>query len=124
MYVLLDCGWARNWKAASSPVGTLPPLQLTLLTTASSPEPVCCTSRFQPDAGTNESIANPSGTVSTTFVVVTPSFSVGTASVNSCPDFERATGGLTRACAAADAATTSAAVVTAPSASARNETFM
>ena len=73
---------ARNEKAASSPVGTVPPVQVTFVITAASPEPVCCTARFQPVAGTNESIANPAGGVNSIDVVVAPSFSVGTASVN------------------------------------------
>ena len=76
---MLDAAWPRNWKSESSPVGVWPPVQVTFWITASSPEPVCCTCRFQTGVGTNESIENPLGRVSTTFVVVAPSFSVGTA---------------------------------------------
>ena len=43
VYVFADVGVARNWKNASSPVGTLPPLQVTFWITASSPRPVCWT---------------------------------------------------------------------------------
>ena len=91
-------------------------VQVTFWITVSSPEPVDCTSRFQPAAGTNESIEKPSGTVSTTFVVFAFSFSVGTASVKSCPLFASATGGLRWACANAEpaaAAASAAAAVTA-----------
>ena len=77
--------------------------------TAFSPEPVCCTLRTQPGLGANESIEKPLGTVSSTPVVVAFSFSVGTASVNTSPDLASATGGLTRACAAADGASASPA---------------
>ena len=64
----------------SSPVGVLPPVSVTFVTTALSPEPVwaswtCHGSR----GGTNESMPNPAGTVITRFVVVRPLFSVGTA---------------------------------------------
>ena len=76
---------ARNENAASSSVGTAPPLQVTFVITADSPEPVFSTVRFQPGDGTNESIAKPAGGVSSIVVVVAPSFSVGTASVNTCP---------------------------------------
>src|SRR6266545_1409844 len=78
--------------------------------TALSPEPVCCTWRFQPGVGTNESIENPGGHVKTILVVVAPSFSVGTASENNWPAVASATGGLMCACANADEATTRAAV--------------
>ncbi len=61
MYVLLADGLARNWKSESSPVGTLPPVQVTFWITASSPEPVCCTCALPAGAGTNESIPNPAG---------------------------------------------------------------
>src|SRR5262249_16034156 len=70
---LVEFGVGRNEKAASSPVGTWPPSQVTFVTTASSPEPCCCTVRFQPGEGTNESIANPLGGVISTLVVNTPS---------------------------------------------------
>src|SRR5581483_6509350 len=56
VYVLLDCGSARKPKTASSSVGTLPPVHVTLWTTALSPEPDWCVWRFQPGAGANESI--------------------------------------------------------------------
>ena len=52
---------ARNENAASSPVGTLPPDQVTFVITAFSPEPVCWTVRCQPGEGTNESMLNPDG---------------------------------------------------------------
>src|SRR5665647_3138537 len=91
-----------NENAASSSVGTAPPLQVTRVTTAESPEPVFSTVRFQPGDGTNESIAKPEGGASSTVVVVAPSFSVGTASVNTCPALASTTGGLT--CAWANAA--------------------
>jgi len=45
---LLESGLARNWKIASSPVGTLPPVHVIFWMTAFSPEPVCCSWRFQP----------------------------------------------------------------------------
>ncbi len=96
-----------KWKTESSPVGTLPPLQVTFWTTASSPEPVVCALRFQPGAGSNESIAKPSGTVSSICVVVAPSSSVGTESVSCCNTFDLATGGLRIACANALCASTS-----------------
>jgi hypothetical protein len=47
--------------------------------TALSPEPVDLSDRVQPGLGTNESIENPDGRVSTIFVVVAFAFSVGTA---------------------------------------------
>ncbi len=73
-------GWARNWNSESSPVGVWPPVQVTLVTTALSPAPVCCTCCVQPGGGgAKESMPNPAGTVMTIFVVVTPLFSVGTA---------------------------------------------
>ena len=58
-------------------------LNVTFWIVVFSPVPVCCSLRFHPSAGTNESIPNPLGGVSSTFVVVSPSCSVGTASVNS-----------------------------------------
>src|SRR5918912_27090 len=79
-----------------------------------SPEPVDLTSRVHPGDGTNESIPKPPGGVNSIFVVVASSFSVGTASVNSCSCFDSATAGLTSACADADATTTSAAATAAP----------
>ena len=81
-------------KTASSSVGTLPPLQVTFWITFSSPEPVACSVRFQPGDGSKESIAKPSGTVSSICVVVAPSSSVGTESVNCCDTLDLATGGL------------------------------
>ena len=82
--------------------GCSPPVQVTFVITASSPSPVCCTSRFQPGDGMNESIEKPSGGVSSTLVVVASSFSVGTASVNTWLSAGGTIGGLT--CACADAA--------------------
>ena len=100
VYVFDASVLALKRKTESSPVGTLPPVQVTFCTTASSPEPVACTCRFQPAGeGSNESIAKPAGTVSSIVVVVAPSFSVGTESVNCCSTFAFATGGLTIACA-------------------------
>ena len=90
-------------------MGTLPPVQVTFWITALSPEPVCCSTRFQPGLGTNESIEKPDGTVRTIFVVTALSFSVGTARLYSWSSFESETGGLMRACASAAAAKTSAA---------------
>src|SRR5919199_7020312 len=81
MYVWAAVAVALNWKTASSSVGTDPPDQVTLLTTAFSPEPVEETLRRHPRAGANESIANPLGTNSSTFVVLRSSRSVGTESV-------------------------------------------
>ena len=101
-----------NWKSESSPVGTFPPVHVILVITALSPEPVCCTTRCQPALGTNESMPNPVGTVNTTFEVVTPLFSVGTARLYSCNCFESETAGLTRACADAVDAPTSAVSAT------------
>ena len=46
-------------------MGTLPPVHVTFCTTAVSPEPVDCTCRVHPGDGTNESMPNPLGTVST-----------------------------------------------------------
>src|SRR5438045_3250063 len=101
---------ALKRKTASSPVGTLPPDQVTFWTIACSPEPFDCTCCFHGDgAGSNESIPKPEGTVSSIFVVVEPSFSVGTESVNCCSCFASAIGGLTIACADAPAANASAA---------------
>ena len=80
MYFPFLAGCPRNWKSESSPVGMLPPVQVTFWITALSPEPVCCRTRFQPGFGTNESIEKPFGTVRTIFVVVSGRFfSVGTA---------------------------------------------
>ena len=97
MYVPAFAGWARNWKSESSPVGTLPPVQVTFWTTALSPDPVCWSCCVQPGAGTNESMPKPFGTVSTIFVVLRFSFSVGTARLYSCNSFASETGGLTLA---------------------------
>ena len=72
---------AEERKIAASPVGTLPPYHVTFWITVSSPDPVCSTSRVQPGRGVKESIEKPSGGVSSTFVVVASSSSVGTASV-------------------------------------------
>src|SRR6478735_8228409 len=94
-------------KTASSSVGTLPPLQVTCWITRSSPEPVAASSRFQPGEGSNESIEKPSGTVNSISVVVAPSSSVGTESVNCWSTFDLATGGLMIACAEAAPASTS-----------------
>src|SRR5437867_7224382 len=52
VYVFEASVEARNWKSASSSVGTLPPLQVTFSTVVFSPLPVVCASRFQPGAGT------------------------------------------------------------------------
>jgi hypothetical protein len=41
-YVFAAWVEARNWKKASSPVGTFPPVQVTFWTTVSSPVPVVC----------------------------------------------------------------------------------
>ena len=106
-YVLLESRLAFKRKTASSPVGTFPPLQVTFWTTFSSPEPVACSERFQPGSGSNESIAKPFGTVSSTCVVVAFASSVGTASVNCWRTFALATGGLRIACADALPASTS-----------------
>ena len=57
------------------------------MTTASSPDPVDWTSRFQPGEGTNESIEKPAGGVNSTLVVVAPSSSVGTARLKTWPCF-------------------------------------
>ena len=86
-------------------MGTLPPVQVTFWTTASSPGAGLLHLRFQPGDGTKESIAKPGGSVSSIFVVVASSFSVGTASVKTCPCLRLDTGGLTRACAEAPAPT-------------------
>src|SRR4051812_36100026 len=94
-------------KTASSSVGTLPPLQVIFWIERSSPEPVAASSRFQPGEGSNESIEKPSGTVSSISVVVAPSSSVGTESVNCWSIFDLATGGLMIACAEATLASTS-----------------
>src|SRR5207253_7473369 len=94
VYVFEAAAEARNWKSASSSVGTLPPLQVTFSTVVLSPVPLVCVWRFQPGAGTNESIEKPLGGVSSTIVVVALSFSVGTARLNSCRFFANATDGL------------------------------
>src|SRR3954449_844831 len=94
-------------KTASSSVGTLPPLQVIFWIERSSPEPVAASVRFQPGEGSNESIAKPSGTVSSISVVVAPSSSVGTERVNCCSTFAFAMGGLMIACAEAALASTS-----------------
>src|SRR3954447_15921535 len=94
-------------KTASSPLGTLPPLQVTFWIERSSPEPVAASVRLQPGEGSNESIAKPSGTVSSISVVVAPSSSVGTESVNCWSTFDLAMGGLMTACAEATPASTS-----------------
>src|SRR6266576_2601396 len=107
-YVFDELPEARNWNTASSSVGVCPPDHVTCSIFVSSPEPVDFTSRVQPGDGTNESIAKPSGGVSSTFVVVALSFSVGTASVKSWPWLVSATAGLSSACATAPAAVTSA----------------
>ena len=70
-------------------------------------------------AGSNESIANPAGTVSSIWVVFAFSFSVGTESVNCCNTFAFATGGLTIACADAPATRTSAAAAVSASTGSR-----
>ena len=119
VYVLLESRVALKRKTASSSVGTFPPLQVTFWITFSSPEPVACSERFQPGEGSNESIAKPSGTVSSTSVVAAPSSSVGTASVNCCSTFALATGGLRVACANADWASTSDPAAAAAMATAR-----
>jgi hypothetical protein len=49
------------------------------VTTALSPEPEDCSTRFQPGLGANESIENPLGRVRTIFVVKAFAFSVGIA---------------------------------------------
>src|SRR5205085_5438644 len=110
-YVLLEFALARKWNAESSPVGVFPPLHVTFWTIASSLEPFDWTVRFQPGAGTNESIAKPDGTVSSTDVVVAFSFSVGTSRPNSWRCFESTTAGLISACAQAALVKTSAAAV-------------
>src|SRR5205085_11990605 len=121
-YVMLESGLARNWKTESSPVGTLPPLQVTFWITAFSPEPVCWSCRFHPVAGLKESIPKPLGGVNSIFVVVAPSFSVGTASVKSCRVFDLVTGGLISACAQALEATVRPTAAAAAPASARART--
>ena len=72
---------ARNRNIESSPVGVLPPVHVTVWTTACSPVPVAWTLRFQPGSASNESMPKPAGTVSRTLVVLAFSSSVGTASV-------------------------------------------
>ncbi len=109
VYVFADAGWARNWNSESSPVGVFPPVHVTFVITALSPEPVCCICCVQPvGGGTNESIPNPSGTVITILLVVRLLFSVGTARLYSCSFPATDTGGLTRACADAPAGRISA----------------
>ena len=122
VYVLLESGLARNWKMESSPVGTLPPIQVTFWITAFSPEPVCWSRRFHPVSETNESMPKPLGSVSSIFVVVRRSFSVGTASVNSCRVLDLVTGGLISACAQALETTVRPAAATAAPTSARART--
>jgi hypothetical protein len=90
--------------------------------TAFSPEPVCWSWRFQPVSETNESMPKPLGGVSSIFVVVSPSFSVGTASVNSCKVFDLVSGGLISACAQALETTVRLTAATAAPASARART--
>src|SRR5919199_6997729 len=97
MYVWAAVAVALNWKTASSSVGIDPPDHVTLLTTAFSPEPVDETLRRHPGAGANESIANPFGTNSSTFVVVRSSRSVGTERVKTWSVPGSTTGGLTTA---------------------------
>ena len=46
VYVLFESALARNWKTASSSVGTRPPVQVTFWITAFSPEPVSAGHRF------------------------------------------------------------------------------
>src|SRR3954470_9298711 len=111
-----------NWKTVSSSVGVLPPLHVTFWISVSSPDPLDSTSRCQPELGTNESMPKPLGGVSSTVVVVRPSFSVGTASVKSWVVVETATGGLISACADAPAAATSARGTIAPLTSVRART--
>src|SRR5258708_4800613 len=119
MYVFAEDGCARNWNSESSPVGVWPPLHVTFVTTAASPEPVDATCMCHPGpGGTNESIPNPAGTVSTIFEVVGPAFSVGTARLYSCSSLDRDTAGLIRACADAAAGAVSAAAVAAGAVSA------
>src|SRR2546421_5180691 len=114
LYVFAESGLATKWKTESSSVGVCPPDHVTVWMTVESPEPVDCTSRFQPGAASKESIPKPAGGVSSTCVVVAPSFSVGTASVKYWSVFDLATDGLSDACpnaagAAARAATVAAA---------------
>ena len=87
-----------------------PPVQVTCWKTSLSPEPVDFVTIFHgAGGGSNESIANVDGTVSTIFVVVAPDSSVGTESVNCCSVlFAFTTAGLMIACADAAAAKTSA----------------
>src|SRR5947199_976990 len=66
----------------------------------------------------------PLGGVSSIFVVVRLSFSVGTASVNSCSAFDFVTGGLISACAHALGTAASAAVAVARPKSARTRTVL
>src|SRR6185312_1178367 len=111
-YVFAASVEARNWKKASSPGGTFPPVQVTFCTTVSSPVPVVCSCRFQPAAGAKESIEKPLGGVSSTCVVKAFSFSVGTASAKTCAFLASTTAGLTFACANADPAKTRPTPVT------------
>src|SRR5215467_14203530 len=101
---------ALNRKTESSPVGVLPPVQVTCWTTALSPDPVDLVTIFHgAGGGSNESIANDDGTVSTILVVIAPDSSVGTESVNCCRVLSAfTTAGLMIACAEAVAARTSA----------------
>jgi len=72
----------------------LPPDHVTCVIVRSSPEPWVTSSRFHPGESSNPKIERPSGAVSSTVVVVVPSSSVGTISVNSCVVFVFTTPGL------------------------------
>ncbi len=80
---------------------------------ALSPLPVCWSTRCQPGAGTNESIENPLGSVSSTWVVVAPDFSVGTARLKSWSLPLSDTAGLISAWAQAAAGASSSTAATA-----------
>ena len=114
VYVLFESVCARNWKNASSPVGTEPPVQVTFVTTALSPDPVDSTSRCQPGDGTNESIEKPLGGVNSIFVVAELASSVGTARLKSWAVFESDDGRADPCVGRRAAATTSAAAATSP----------
>jgi hypothetical protein len=116
VYVFAPVVLALNPNTESSSVGTLPPDHVTFVTTASSPEPVDCTLRFQPGLGWNESMLKPLGGVNSIDVVVASSFSVGTDSVKNSNVFAVTTVGLTTACADAAAGNASAATATAATA--------
>ena len=94
-YVFAASVDARNWKTASSSVGTLPPVQVTFWMTVFSPVPVVWASRFQPGGRGERVDRETARRVSSTFVVAAFSFSVGTASVKNCPFLATTTGGLT-----------------------------